>query len=62
MTEDEFKTRYKRSFLEAYRSAVSVEPDVATVPGVAELLTIAEQRAAIAWQQYLKDTGRDSLD
>ena len=57
MTEDEFKTRYKRSFLEAYHSAVSVEPDFATIPGIQELLTTAEERATIAWKQYLKDTG-----
>ena len=60
MTEDEFKARYKRSFLEAYHSAVSVEPDFATIPGIQELLTTAEQRATIAWKQYLKDTGCDS--
>ena len=57
MTEDEFKTRYKRSFLEAYHSAVSIEPNVATIPGIQELLTTAEDRATIAWKQYLKDTG-----
>lgn len=55
MTEEEFKTQYKRAFLEAYRSAVSAEPDFATIPGVAELLTTAEERATIAWKQYLKE-------
>ena len=62
MTEDEFKTTYKKSFLEAYKSAVSTGRWFSPVPDVTELLTIAEQRATIAWQQYLKDTGRDSLD
>ena len=60
MTEEEFKTTYKRAFLESYRTVVGFRRWFGTTPNQQELLTIAEQRATIAWKQYLKDTGRDS--
>ena len=62
MTEDQFKTTYKKSFLEAYKSAVSTGRWFSPVPDVTELLAMANERADLAWQEYLKDTGRDSLD
>ena len=61
MTEDDFKNNYKKSFLEAYKSAVSTGRWFSPVPDVPELLVMANERADLAWQEYLKDTGRDSL-
>ena len=55
MTEDEFKTRYKKGFLEAYKSAVSVYLEFGRIPGVQELLANADAHADRAWIEYLKD-------
>ena len=62
MTEDDFKNNYKKSFLEAYKSAVSTGRWFSPVPNATELLAMANERADLAWQQYLKDIGCDSMD
>ena len=53
MTESEFKTTYVKSFLEAYKSAVSFRRWFGPVPDEDELLQIAYERADIAWHEYL---------
>lgn len=55
MTEEEFKSLYKKSFLEAYKSAVSIDADFGKIPSVQELLAKANDHANRAWIEYLKD-------
>ena len=60
MTEEEFRARYKKSFLDAFTAAVNIDAEFTKVPGIAELLTTIDERATIAWKQYQKETKRDS--
>ena len=64
MTEEEFRARYKKSFLESYRaslnSMVNFGEVPSTEPSIAELLTTIDERATIAWKQYQKETKSDS--
>ena len=57
MTEEEFKTNYVKSFLEAYKSVVGFKefyfPKVPST--VEELRATADKRAEAAWQNYLKE-------
>lgn len=55
MTEQDFKTTYIKSFLASYKSAVEVRPWFGQSHTREELLEIAENRAIIAWQEYLKE-------
>lgn len=59
MTEQEFKTAYKRAFLESYRTVVGFRRWFGTTPSESELLSIADDRATTAWKQYLKEQGRE---
>jgi hypothetical protein len=54
MTEEEFKDNYVKSFLEAYKTAVTFysRPDQYTVE---DLLKMAKDKAELAWRRY-KDT------
>lgn len=58
MTEEEFKAKYIKSFLQAYKTVVGFEEFYfATVPKeVEELFNLAKEKAEIAWKQYVKDT------
>ena len=55
MTEEEFKTKYVKAFLAAYKTAVGFKFRYPKHPGKEELLKIAKDKAEIAWQKYLKD-------
>ena len=57
MTEAEFRARFKTSFLEAYQTSLRGMVDFGEVTPIDELLTTINERATIAWKQYLKDTG-----
>lgn len=57
MTEEEFKTSYVKSFLEAYKTVVGFkEFYFPTVPSsIEELRKTADSKAQAAWQNYLKE-------
>ena len=57
MTEEEFKTNYIKSFLEAYRSVVGFKEFYFPNPlsKKEELLQLAKDKAEIAWKEH-KDT------
>lgn len=55
MTEEEFKSRYKASFLSAYVSLLENGLRTQDVVALDKFLKAADERAHQAWLEYIKD-------